>query len=452
MIMPKRRDDKSNQTIAAQNRLSWLKQPQVWLPISSIFIILLITFLRVEGQPFQWKVTWQDRTGFGKSYDDDALTVIEKGTETTGTSKKETTKTTTTIKRLQSAKTLWDWMTLLLAPATLAGLGFLFQSSQEKAKRDKEEADKARTADQQREQALQTYFDQLSALLVDKQLKKLLTARHAAGSTQASAEEGVEASSVTVAMTAKPELSIDAKAALDVVKARTLSLLRLFDEDIPRKASVLSFLADADLLNQLKLDLSRIKLEGANLKKVNFSACDFHDANLSSANFNGANLNGANFNYANLNGANFNGANLNGTRLESAILTDAHFFNANLVAAELFNARLTAADLVGSDLSGAKLESANLIGAKLMGTKLIGANLIGANLIGANLLNADLADTELFHAKFWDTQLTGDNLERAKKHAMANIQLAANWQKARFDSKIHELLIPKKASEAELND
>ncbi|MCY7391922.1 MAG: pentapeptide repeat-containing protein, partial [Leptolyngbyaceae cyanobacterium CAN_BIN12] len=311
----KNRDHKGSQTTADQSRLSRLKPPQVWISVSLfVLIVLFLILFKVEHQTSPWKVDAQDWTGFGQSYDNDVAEVTEKGTEITGTSKKETTKTTTTTKKLQSAKTLWDWMALLLAPATLAGLGFLFQSSQEKAKRDKEEADKARDADQQREQALQTYFDQLSELLVNKQLKKLLPAKHATVVMNMPNEEGTDMSIATAAVAAKPELSIDAAAALDVVKAKTLALLRMFDQDIPRKASVLSFLADTDLLNHLDLDLSSIRLEGANLKKVNFSACklqsaNLHNAYLSDANFFDANLTGADFRGANLRGANLRGAN-----------------------------------------------------------------------------------------------------------------------------------------------
>ena len=43
----------------------------------------------------------------------------------------------------------------------------------------------------------------------------------------------------------------------------------MFDQDIPRKASVLSFLGDADLLTILDLDLEKSNWENANLKRVN---------------------------------------------------------------------------------------------------------------------------------------------------------------------------------------
>ena len=415
----KNRYAKSNLTTADQSWLSQLKQPKVWIPVSLLVaVVLFLILFKVEYQASSWKMEARDWTGFGQSYDNDVAEVTEKGTETTDTSKKETTKTTTTTKRLQSAKTLWDWMTLLLAPATLAGLGFLFQSSQEKAKRDKEEADKARDADQQREQALQTYFDQLSELLVDKQLKKLLPARHVVAE--------------------KPELLIDAQAALDVVKARTLALLRMFDQDIPRKASVLSFLGDVDLLSQLDLDLIFVWLNGAYLKKVNFSGCKLRGANLQSAILSDANLQSAILSDVNLVDAILIGVNLN-----RAYLVGADLSRADLRSADLSGADLSRADFRSADLRSADLRSANLNRAKFWKSDLSRSDLSGAYLTFTDLKGADLS-----YARFWDADLTGADLDRAKKDAVANIQSATNWQTARYDPEMRGLLgLPPETSE-----
>ncbi len=71
-----------------------------------------------------------------------------------------------------SSKTLWDWMSLFLAPTTIAGLGFWFQSIQEKTREEKAREEKAKTDEQMRETILQNYLNDLSTLLVDKQLNK----------------------------------------------------------------------------------------------------------------------------------------------------------------------------------------------------------------------------------------------------------------------------------------
>ena len=465
----KHHDDKGSQT-AAQNRLSPLKHPQVWIPISLLAaVVIFLMLFKVEGQSFQWKVDAREWTGFGQSYDNDVSEVMEKGTETTGTTTKTTDKTTTTKKRLQSAKTLWDWMTLLLAPATLAGLGFLFQSSQEKAKRDKEEADKARDADQQQEQALQTYFDQLSSLLVDKQLRRLLAAKDANVPTYAPTEEGTDANLSVELGAAKPELSIDAEAALDVVKARTLALLRMFDQDIHRTANLLLFLADAELLNQLELDLSGICLEGADLKKVNFSTCNLSNANLSGADLLSAILSGAILSGADLSGADLSKADLSGVNLSNANLSGADLLSANLSGANLVKAKLVGfANLAFADLNGAILIYADLNYADVRSANLSRANFIGANLVNANFIDADLSDADLSDAdlkgtnlrganlrgaNFWDLGLNGADFDLAKKDAVARIQSAENWREAQYDSDMQELLgLPPQTSEAEVDD
>jgi uncharacterized protein YjbI with pentapeptide repeats len=329
-----------------------------------------------------------------------------------------------------------------------------------------------RDVDQQREHALQTYFDQLSALLVDKQLKKLLAANQATVAANAPIEKGADASGVTEVVTATLELSIDVEAALNVVKARTLSLLRMFDEDIPRKASVLSFLSDADLLKQLDLDLSGIKLEGANLKKVNFSACNFCDANLQRADLQSANLSGANLQRADLQSANLNDANLSGTKLSGAILSGVRLWRAILSGADLNRAILSDADLNrailnganlsgaalqnailnGANLSGAALQNANLSGANLSGANLSDANLISARLSNAILIGADFSGAKLIGAKFWDFKLVDTDLDRAKRDAVARIQSAENWQEANYDPEIRALLFPKETAHTAAKD
>ncbi len=239
-------------------RPAWLKKRRIVTGFVIVGAIVGAIFLLYR---FSW-------TGFGESHDKNILTITETATEKTQQGSKTTTKTTTTDK-LEPAKTLWDWMSLFLAPATLAGLGFWFQHSQEKAKDAKETADTLAAADQQREAALQDYLSILSELLVDKRLKQLLPqtpeSQHEkseddATSSTTDVTDTTMRDSATKVGISKAEPAIDADAALYVVKARTLSLLRLFDKDIPRKASVLSFLGDADILTKLGLDLSWFNL------------------------------------------------------------------------------------------------------------------------------------------------------------------------------------------------
>lgn len=396
-----------------------------WIWIVGIVAVIVggrFILFKVEGNPFQFPMNARNWTGFGESYDNDVSVVsekgTEKGTEKDGKTTKETDKIVTTQKKLQPAKTLWDWMALLLAPATLAGLGFLFQSSQEKAKRDKEEADKKRDldkeeadkkrdADQQREQALQAYFEQLSVLLVDKRLLKLLDKEEKSANSETEASSNKSESKIDV-----EEAEIDADAALNVVKAKTLALFRLFDNaaptDMPRKASVLAFLGDSGLLEAMSqiLDLSGSHWEKANLRRANLSIANLSGANLSGADLTGANLSGANLTGADLTGADFIGTNLMGTNLMVTKLIGANLSGAKLSLANLSGAKLICADLNCADLNFADLNFADLTGAKLAGAKLQGADLRVANLSGADLRVANLSGVKLGNANFSDAILS----------------------------------------------
>jgi hypothetical protein len=86
---------------------------------------------------------------------------------------------------LQPAKTLWDWLQLLVVPVALAGLAFLLNESQ--SRRDQQRDDervtrqgetenqraalqRATAADAAREEALRTYLTQMSGLMLDREL------------------------------------------------------------------------------------------------------------------------------------------------------------------------------------------------------------------------------------------------------------------------------------------
>ncbi|MEE3719245.1 pentapeptide repeat-containing protein [Tumidithrix elongata RA019] len=371
-----------------------------WIWIVVIVVVIVagrFLLFEVDGNPFQLPMKAYDWTGFGESYDRDVLTVTETATEIP--SNKQTTKTTKTTERLQSSKTLWDWMSLLLAPATLASLGFLFQSSQEKAKRDKEESDKRRDVDQQREQALQSYFDQLSVLLVDKQLKKLLPDVNKKSKNE-------ESNAVTEAIAVGDMKKIDADAALDVVKAKTMSLLRAFDQDMPRKASVLSFLGDSGLLIHLDLDLSFSRWEKANLRRADLRRANLIDANLIDADLSfakliGANLIDADLSFAKLIGANLNNADLSGTNLNGANLGVANLSSANLSSANLNGVKLSFAKLIGANLSNADLSNANLSNADLSNADLSGANLSNCTKLDIHQIkSAKGLESAIFSADF----------------------------------------------------
>ncbi|MBW8017082.1 MAG: hypothetical protein FVQ82_12925 [Planctomycetes bacterium] len=115
-------------------------------------------------------------------------------------------------------------------------------------------------------------------------------------------------------------------------------------------------------------DLSRAKLIGADLRKVNLS---------------GVNLSGVNLSNSDLSGANFGKANLSGADLSGADLSTADLIDASLIFANLLGACLS-----GVDLSRADIFKANLSGVDLFGVDLRKANLSYTNLQGANFQEA----------------------------------------------------------------
>jgi uncharacterized protein YjbI with pentapeptide repeats len=238
----------------------------------------------------------------------------------------KTFKTIETIK-YDDGKTVWDWLSLLGVPLSLAILGYVLQEQQRK-----------RADNETKEEVLQTYFDRLSVLLIDRNLIAL------SNKSQSST------------ITHEEQELLDSS--LDVIRARTLSILRRFENDAERKTSVIKFLIETDIIGKLKLNLSGADLSGAELRFANLQGADLRFADLS----------GAELRFANLQGAYLRSAKLQGAYLNEAFL------------------------------QGADLTFANLQGAKLQGAKLQGAKLQGAYLQGAYLQGADLRDIE------WDSK------------------------------------------------
>ena len=251
-------------------------------------------------------------------------------------------------------KTVWDWFGLIGVPMTLAVLGIWFQSQEQKrASRDAEEQRRLAT-EESKEETLQRYLDRVSQLLIEKDLIRQSRVVH---------NPIVESAS-------------------DVIRARTLSVLRSFSQDGERKGSVIFFLIETDVLHKLKVSLSDSQLAGAKLAASNLSEADLA----------GADLTNAYLKYTNLSKADLGAANLTEANLTEANLTEANLAEANLRAANLVGANLNGALLSGANLSRANLSGANLSGALLIGTNLSFANLTEANLSGAKLRGADLSE------------------------------------------------------------
>ncbi|MBD2511921.1 pentapeptide repeat-containing protein [Nostoc muscorum FACHB-395] len=250
------------------------------------------------------------------------------------------------------------------------------------------------------QQAVQTYLNQLSNILLQGGGKKLENDYRLRNITRAS----------TLALFQNPDLQNDLK------ERQSL------EED--RKGQVISYLSETELIQSLKdksnppiISLSQsnlkgaklegAKLEGAKLERANLKGANLSWANLKGAYLNGANLNGAYLNGAKLEGAYLNGTNLNGDNLERANLNGAYLNGANLSWAYLNGANLSWDNLERANLKRANLKRANLKRANLKQANLSGANLSGADLSGAKLEGANLSGADLSGAKLEGADLSG---------------------------------------------
>lgn len=241
-----------------------------------------------------------------------------------------------------SAKTLWDWLELLIIPIVLAGVAILFNRSERIAEREIAQ-------NRQQDAALQAYLDSMNNLQLEYDLA-----------------------------TSQPESDVRA-----IARARTLTVLRGLDGF--RKGMVLRFLYESNLLIKEDINQTIVSLSGAD-----FRGAELRKANLSEAHLGGFDLRDADLEMANLGRSvmprqDLRGANLRGTNLDGAYLLGA--------------------DLEGADLGTAELEGPDLKWYERMKIGMAEENLDAAELIEANLYKAILADANLKNAKVSNEQL-----------------------------------------------
>jgi uncharacterized protein YjbI with pentapeptide repeats len=180
-----------------------------------------------------------------------------------------------------SNKTLWDWLALLAIPLAVV-LGLLWLGARQsqtdfliaKAMAEQQHQTGLQIAkDQQQEAALSTYLDQMSALILNNNL------RHSAPSSEIR----------------------------QIARDRTIAVLLRMDP--ARKGIVLLFLYGSELI-----------MRGDAI--INLSGADLTGAKLRDANLAGAELAGANLTRADLTGANLFRTDLSGTPLNHATMPD----------------------------------------------------------------------------------------------------------------------------------
>ena len=199
--------------------IKWIKEN----PLDTVFLFLVLVF--VIAVLFQRLIlgwtAWQPWTGFGE-------TIVEDGFSS-------------------PAKTLWDWMDLLVIPLGIAYIASRFtktlKQNELKIAEQRSKREQEISLDQQRENALQSYFDRISELLLRE-------------------GNGLKASD--------PEDEIRV-----VARARTLSTLNMLDPS--RKGQLLRFLYEGKLISKEKTIIS---LSGANLRDANLRDANLMDVNL----------------------------------------------------------------------------------------------------------------------------------------------------------------------------
>jgi hypothetical protein len=149
---------------------------------------------------------------------------------------------------VQPAKTLWDWLQLLVIPLALAGLAFVLNEAQtqreQRLEDDRAKRQRAASADGAREDTLRAYLTQMSALMLDRRLLR-----------------------------SKPRSDVQA-----VARTATLTTIRRLDGE--HRALVVKFLHEARLLkHRARVDLSganlgRAKLRDASLDREDLSGAD----------------------------------------------------------------------------------------------------------------------------------------------------------------------------------
>src|SRR6476469_2809256 len=77
---------------------------------------------------------------------------------------------------VQPGKTLWDWLQLLIVPAILIGVTFAWSATQTRSDNKREDrriaADRVAAEKARRDATLQAYLDQMSGLMLNKNLLK----------------------------------------------------------------------------------------------------------------------------------------------------------------------------------------------------------------------------------------------------------------------------------------
>ena len=248
-----------------------------FIRIISIFFILIIfgfvAYFALSPNPPFW-------TGFGES---------------------------TVKSNIEPAKTLWDWLDLLIIPLAILLLGWSYKEF-EKARLQKNEDERSRN------EALESFINVMTELIIDYNLTS--PSNHKAKAI------------------AKTRINM------------TLSMI-----DGSRKSQVLQFLYQSDLIDKNPI----LPLIGADFNNSILDNIVLLNAEIKGAYFENASIQNANINNINLNSSNLTNINLSGSTVENA-----DFSYTNLANAKMNNMDLRTVNFEGSNLTNANLKKSRI--------------------------------------------------------------------------------------------
>lgn len=213
------------------------------------------------------------------------------------------------------AKTLWDWLDLLIIPIVLGVFGWLFKEA---------EKENVRKSDEERSQN-----DTLDAFI------KIMT-------------ELIIKNSLT-----KKDSSIETR-----IIARTRINLAFGSLNAERKGQVLQFLFESGLID-IK---PKINLNGSNIKNAILDGIV-----LSRVEIRGAYMNNSSIKDSNLNESTFTSCDFTNADLSGSLTNNLDLSYTNLTGAKLKNMDLTSINFEGADLTNADLRESNILQSQLDG-------------------------------------------------------------------------------------
>jgi uncharacterized protein YjbI with pentapeptide repeats len=281
---------------------------------------------------------------------------------------------------VQPAKTLWDFLQLLIVPVLLVVIALSFNASQASRERSRNE-------ETRRDATLDAYLAQMSDLILNGHLL--------------SAERG---SAVT-----------------QVARAITLAAVRRLDGR--RKGEVVRFVSEAGLLDVRVYDRSTevptplVSLSGADLRDVDLAhatiAPSHVDPRTLTATYSwqvllGGDLRGAIFDGASLDVFFEDGADLQGASFKEASLSSAAFREAHLEGASFEEASLSSSDFHDAHLEAASFKGALVRFASFFEAFLDGVVFDGADIDQGSFERACLDDASFVGAEFNFNEYIGE--------------------------------------------